>query len=519
MYIEPNTNIKILNNVPLDKTYEHTIDFTSPEEQFNYFSNKTKHNLTHQTYQRVVNGKSRVQVTSETLYDCNYIMFQNTAFGSKWFYAFILSVEYINNVTSEITFELDVMQTWMFDYTLQDCFVEREHVESDNIGEHIETEPVAIDEYVMNNYKMVENFTDMAVIVAISETDTISDGNLYDGIYGGADLYAFNATNPSSINSKLADYVQKPNSIVSIYMLPMALLGGSIPANHKLGYKTTGTTYNIIAPSASSNMSLNGYKPRNKKLYTYPYNYYHVDNANGSSLKLRYEFFENLTPVLEITGTITQPIEVMLRPCSYKGVAGASELGSYTTLNTETLLLKNYPLCSWNYNAYQVWLAQSAVPLTLNTVANLGNTAVSATLSAHPEAKATTGVISQITNVISQVYQASIASDICAGNFNNGGANIVKNKQNFYGGQCSLTAQQAKIIDDFFWLYGYAVKRVKRPNTRSRPYWNYIKLVGACIKGSLPADDMYKICSIYDKGITFWHNGDNVGNYQLDNSI
>ena len=38
------------------------------------------------------------------------MMFQNSAYGDKWFYAFITSVEYVNDVTSNISFEIDVMQ-------------------------------------------------------------------------------------------------------------------------------------------------------------------------------------------------------------------------------------------------------------------------------------------------------------------------------------------------------------------------------------------------------------------------
>ena len=52
----------------------------------------------------------------EALYNCNYLAFQNASFGGKWFYAFIDSVEYVNNVTSEVTYTIDVMQTWHFQY-------------------------------------------------------------------------------------------------------------------------------------------------------------------------------------------------------------------------------------------------------------------------------------------------------------------------------------------------------------------------------------------------------------------
>ena len=137
MYIEPNTIIKILKNCPLDTTYDHTIFFDTQENQTAYFNGLVKYTLNNQTYQRVNKNRMRVQYKADDLYDCNYIMFQNTSYGNKWFYAFIKSVEYINNITSEIEYEIDVMQTWFFDYTLGQCFVEREHSATDNIGDNL----------------------------------------------------------------------------------------------------------------------------------------------------------------------------------------------------------------------------------------------------------------------------------------------------------------------------------------------------------------------------------------------
>ena len=57
MYIEPNSNITIYHNVPLDNTYNHTLYFSSLAEQNAYFhANQAiiKYNLTAQSYQRVV---------------------------------------------------------------------------------------------------------------------------------------------------------------------------------------------------------------------------------------------------------------------------------------------------------------------------------------------------------------------------------------------------------------------------------------------------------------------------------
>lgn len=518
MYIEPNTNIKILHNVPLENTYDHTIYFENVTNQYNFFISKLKKNLVNYTYQRVNKGTMRIEGKADNYYDCNYLMFQNTNFGNKWFYAFINNVEYINNETTEITFEIDVMQTWLFEAHIEECFIERQHSLSDAIGDNIVPETLDCGEYVFNEYEPVALMTDMLVCIAIVDTDGESAGTLYDGIYGSAELFVYDSTDTTGINAKLNEYTQKPDSIISMYMLPKYLVG-TIPSNHKLPYASGALKNYIIKPAVTKQDTLNGYLPKNGKMYTYPYNFYHVDNASGSDLSLRYEFFDNHQPVLEISGTVTQPVKLTLRPDSYKGVPSYSALAGYTSLNTETLQLNNYPMCSWNVDAYQAWVAQNSIPLALNAMSSFGQMGVASVYSVHPEASIASGGIGIVSSLLSQYYSASIQADISKGNLNNGGVNTAIGKQQFYGGRCSVSYQYAKMIDDYFTMYGYAVKSIGRVNTHARPHWNYVKTVGCCMTASIPSDDSKKIISIYNRGITFWRNGNEVGNYELDNSL
>ena len=39
------------------------------------------------------------------------------------------------------------------------------------------------------------------------------------------------------------------------------------------------------------------------------------------------------------------------------------------------------------------------------------------------------------------------------------------------------------------------------------------------LTGDLPAKDAEAIINIFDNGITFWNNIDEVGNYSLDNTV
>lgn len=521
MYIEPNTNVKILHNVPLENTYDHTLYFASASAQYTYFASMVKYNLVHYTYQRVNKGRMRIQGKADNYYDCNYLMFQNTNFGNKWFYAFINSVEYINNETTEIEFEIDVMQTWLFDAEIEQCFVERQHSLSDAIGDNIVPETLNCGEYVFNNYDPLTPMNDLVVCLAIVDTDGGSSGTLYDGIYGSAELWVYDSTDVSSINNKIDEYNQAPDSIISMYMFPKILIG-NIPTSHMLPYAQGGLIQNIQnIPAVTKQDTLDGYTPKNAKMYTYPYNFFHVDNASGSDLTLRYEFFENLTPVIQLGGTVTLPVAVTARPASYKGVADYSQLGGYTTLNTESIQLSNYPMCSWNVDAYQAWVAQNAIPLGLSTLGNANMLNIASGFLSSPfyasDIEAPLTAVSA--NLLSQWYTASIQADISKGSFNNGGPNIALNKQQFYCGRASVNRQYAKMIDDYFTMYGYAEKCISRVHTHARPHWSYVKTVGCVATGSIPADDMKRIISIYDRGITFWANPNEVGNYSLDNSL
>ena len=73
-------------------------------------------------------------------------------------------------------------------------------------------------------------------------------------------------------------------------------------------------------------------------------------------------------------------------------------------------------------------------------------------------------------------------------------------------------------LDDFLSCYGYATNKVKAPNLTGRQYWNFVQTRGAVIAGNMPSSSKEAIARIFDGGITFWHNGDNVGNYAISTS-
>lgn len=506
MYIEPNTTIRLLKNCPLDTTYEHTLWFGVKSAQTGYFRGLTKFVLSEQSYQRVNKGRMRVQYKADDIYDCNYLMFQNSNYGSKWFYAFIKSVEYVNNITSEIEFEIDVMQTWFFDYTLEECFVEREHVASDKIGEHTIPENLEFGEYMEENPSRTGLLDEMSIVVAATFNKDYEDtGNtLYSGIFSGLTLTTFDNTTEgaAAANEFIRGAGAKTDGIVSVSMMAKKMVTS--------GSSGAPTSLFFTKPKLKRLDRIDGKPIRNNKLYTYPYNFLYVTNLQGSNSVLRYEFFSSDVCDFSLIGDMSPTPSVMLMPLNYNGAGVAAD---------EQLSLTGYPQLPFAVDSYRAWMAQFS---TQAGVGAAGTVAGAAILNAIPGVNVVADVafiataLYKAVNSAKQVAAHSVAPDAAHGSASP--SILAASKQlDFLFINKHIRPEYVSIIDDFFTMFGYARNRVKVPNRRVRENWTYTKTANCVITGSVPCDDAQKICNIYNNGVTFWVNGNNVGNYSLSN--
>ena len=522
MYIEPNTIIRILKDCPLDNTYDHTIYFSSKTSQANYFATLAKYTLNNQTYQRVNRNRMRVQYKADDLYDCNYLMFQNSSYGNKWFYAFIRSVEFVNNITSEIEYEIDVMQTWFFDYTLGQCFIDREHSATDAVGDNLVPENLELGEYVTDDFDGSGELGAKSIVVAATFNEEYENigGSLYAGLYSGLYYNVFPNTNNGAI--ACTEFIQgagaKADGIVAVFLMPTNFVTGVIePANEYTVTKTKNT--NVLRADGSD--------VKNKKLLTYPYNFLYVTNLQGNYAEYHYELFSSNDCSFTLTGDMSPNPSVVLAPQNYKG---ASNIANYD----EKITLSGFPQLSFNTDTFKAWLAQNGSSLAINalsTAAGFGDASTSAGISIMNANSAggieravlggnVAGVNTALStaNLVSQVYQHSVMPHQAKGG--SGSQTLAAiGLLDFAFMHKHIQPQFASIIDDYFTRYGYATHRLKVPNRNVRPHWTYTKTVGCVVEGSVPCDDMRKICNIYNTGITFWKNASEIGNYSLNNSV
>lgn len=545
----PNTVVKVLRNVPLDSTYTDTRWFESEGEQVAFFTGKAKYTFTDMTYQRVNNSVAqprgpltcRVPRIADDLYDCNYIMFQNTNYGSKWFYAFIRQVNYISPSNTEIVYEIDYLQSFMFEFQIKPCFVEREHASAreDNPFTNLVPEPVEIPIWCedIGNHERVDTATlglstsPKIVVTAVPSSVTESiflgfDGAVYSGVYSGAVYKVYDVKEYGEVTSLLKKLaaVDGQNAVVSVYMTP---------CEPKKGWGTEDITVQtgINLKDESFHTVKGAYKIRNKKLLNGQFTYIKASSDTGEEISWLPELFgtDTLTAICRV-GYL--PTFSMFFAPQYMGYRSAG-----TGVNEYGLSFEQGVNCVWNSygflgdaikNAAKVAVAVGAAYATGggSVAASAGGSAASAGTglstsvrgatidemipSAQPASSPDIGELSSVLDMFTSkgaTVKGSTAGDAMTFAMGLHGFELRRMCPDYY------TLQR---LDTFFDMFGYAVNTVKQPNLNTRASWNYVKLKNPCIFGSVPVQGMDAIKAAFARGIRLWHI-DAVGDYSAQN--
>lgn len=492
--------VRLFNNVPLDNTYEHTILFANSTTQYQYFDSKMKHEFNDLTPIVSITGSVMLDINPYEIMTCNYMAFKNASFSEKWFYAFITEVIYDAPSCAIVHYEIDVLQSWLFDFTWKESFIAREHVSDDTIGKNLVEEGLDTGEYVTLGKQTITELSQMSIVMAISPDSADSNyyGGLYGGIYSGVQYINFPSDDGGvgALNDIIQTIVTSGHGsrILSIFMCPTFLI---TEVNSSV---STGTT------SISKPTYLQGYLPQNNKLYTFPFSFLQVSTPNGSAI-YKFEYSSDASFQFEYSGDYSISPTVYLTPKNYLG-----ETKNYD----KRLALGNYPLCSWNNDTFGAWIAQNRNSMVFQTLGSLG--ALAGGIASGNLALAGGGITSLVSQMASYSDKATQAVEATKGNIGGGGSALAIGIQNFFFETKSCKLEFLQRIDKFFTLYGYKVNEIKVPNLHTRPNWNYLQTINCNIVGNIPFNHISKIKSIFNNGVTLWHTTD-VGNYSLDNTI
>lgn len=116
-----------------------------------------------------------------------------------------------------------------------------------------------------------------------------------------------------------------------------------------------------------------------------------------------------------------------------------------------------------------------------------------------------------------QIYEHSLTPNSARGNINAGDINTSSKKNGFTFYQMNIKQEYAKIIDNFFNMFGYKINEVKIPNITGRPNWNFVKTIDCNITGDFPQQDIQTLKNMFNNGVTFWHNSNTFLDYAQNN--
>ncbi|MBO7211224.1 MAG: hypothetical protein J6V44_09530 [Methanobrevibacter sp.] len=123
-----------------------------------------------------------------------------------------------------------------------------------------------------------------------------------------------------------------------------------------------------------------------------------------------------------------------------------------------------------------------------------------------------------ITGQLADLYVKTHKGDTARGNTNYSSGMIGTRAKNIFVSQVGVNLSDAKKIDNFFSMYGYAVNQIEVPTYNARPSWNFIKTKQCNVTGEMPNEAIDKIKSIFNNGITWWKNIQTMLDYSQDNS-
>lgn len=557
----PITTVQLLNNVPLFPDNTNQIYFDNATHQNQYFTSrvyKTSNNL---TYQRDYQVYALQAEYDNTITSCNYLRYRNNNYGNKWFYAFITSIRYVNPNTVYIDFILDAYQTFMFDITWKDCFIERSHVRDDTLGAHTLDEGI----HVGNRYSKEVNVSWPGTDVFAGNVNVVpiiflaaayvfpSSGDpteriITANVQGTPTTLAVWFPNFDVIKTaplfqmqqflKLLQNSSKSNAIVASVAIPEHIARGTwntmkgvegaiteVQADPKAiesgAYLQISNQQFIDSVNATLTLTpLMSYTPRNKKLYCYPFTYFVLSSNQGENVTIKTEWLpETQPPVGDPDRELKLSLSANISPDSsyFCKVTNAN-----STSRALTCTMAQLPQVATASSTYANWLAGHMASITSGILANglqiFGGTA--ATVSGAGASAGIGGITSGVNGIIGTIGNLIDAEKMPASLNSSGGStgNAAINNRRFSLYQQVLNPDMYASIDQFFDMYGYKVNMNGTPDFYCRAYWQYFKIPIVNITGNVPAEYMNQIKSTFQNGVTLWNysagDGVDVGNYR-----
>ena len=350
--------IKLIKSFKYDNSYDYVKMFATKQEQNNYFNSLPNIRVDETNYlkmHKTINVKYSFDYLENE--GINYIIFNN---GYKDIYAFIVNKRYVREELTELIYEVDVIQTYMFDFTIAKSFVERkvcniseitDFDEGLEIGEHIIVQRNVMLEKSTRWFAMFNGFREQQIIYdddgkikdvipfnsALQKPSTLIDGIQYPLFF----MPLPNGHLPSSLsdNPSLVGIVRFPNCTYSTQevKIPLVLkVSDIIGDSEEVNYVNYSLVVNMATEINSSPVNSAGVAiPKNEITDYFPYTYYVLSDGESDPVIMKPQYMPSTLSVKGEFALSHTPVERYF-PIGYKG----DNTGKiYNITNTNQMML------------------------------------------------------------------------------------------------------------------------------------------------------------------------------------
>lgn len=536
----PDSSLRLLN-MRMDSELRNTLWFPDRNTQTNWFLSQTDY-ISFTDYSYVKKDNTIVLACrEEDIWRFNYVMYQNTNFSNKWFYAFIVKREWASDYSTRIYLKTDPLQTWMFDWSLMTSFIERQHSTTDTPGDNIIPEPIGGSQTIYQQAGTLDASPSKIYVYATCFPDgTTANGGFVNEVYSGSSAVQIAATDSAGvtqINEFLKLYVNNGLASAVSRVQAMPFMVGATSATRTYSQHPT---------------TLDGYTPRNKKLLSGAFVKGYLA-AYGQEVEFTPEFCNGDVAIRAAEDVTTGAVYY------YVENYGAHDANS----NTSAVgFVVSMPESTWAYNQYKndynlhsgsnaIFRERSNVQRTVNslnagigTIGNIASLAAGIADTVNPvsllggdlatDIAGLAGSAQGVVNNVSSLYQNFAGIDEISQNlayidesYNAPAVGSVAASNPFLAagitdmkwGWKVPDSRFAERYDEFLDVYGYSQNTYAIPNLHARAAWTYVKVTELMLDGNCPDEDEIQIRQAFRNGVFWWVYNKEFGNFNQDNSI
>lgn len=359
-----------LCRVAWDDSYKDVVSFESPGKRNEYFDSLKSESIILENYTYLKpNEPINVDVPFHKVYTYNYLIVDNPKTDDPddvtppRFYYFIEGAAMLNPSTTALTLQLDVFQTYLWQFRLGVCFVERGHLamaamhncltdgvyNQGDVMRSFGVAPEGLDvgsEYTIIDAETFDLSAKQWAVIVQSNTDLAADwgtrdnpslktadGQMTDGLASGCNVYAIESWNYSEFMKKVRDAPWVAKGIVSISAFPKTVLtdGPTVSLNgvnaHFLGdtpdegdyFTSSAPMLRLLGAHTSADFKFAD------KLKCFPYSVIEIVNYQGNSLLLKPELINDTNITLRQMSCAAPPYQkIAFFPAHYGETSAGS---------------------------------------------------------------------------------------------------------------------------------------------------------------------------------------------------